>query len=174
MPKTRQQKEEILATATDRLRRSQAAVFVNISQVKVDQMEKLRDALFEGGLQLQVAKNNILKIALDELKIELPQELLDRPLGVIYSYDDPVAGAKTTQPFVKEFEALEVVGGLVNGQFVSTAQVSALAALPGREQLLGQLVGTLAAPISSFMNVLSGNTRGLVQVLSQIQAQKAA
>ena len=173
MPKTRLQKEEMLGQTVDRVQRSQGVVFVNIAGVKVDQIEKVRDSLFTQGLQLQIAKNNLARIAFGQLEIELPAELLDQPLGMVYSYADPVAGAKLSQPFVKEFEAFEIVGGLVNGKFVSAKQVQALALLPSREQLLGQLVGTLAAPISGFLNVLEGNLSAFVRVLNQIQEQKA-
>lgn len=173
MPKTRSQKEEILAKTQDRLTRASAVVFVNIAGVKVSQIEQIRDGLFAQGLQLQVAKNNLFKIALQEAKVTVPSEVLDQPIGMIFSYDDEVAAAKTTAPFAKEIEALEIVGGIVSGEFVSAKQVEALALLPSREQLLGQLVGTIAAPLSGFVNVMSGNLRGLVQVLSQIQAKNA-
>ena len=173
MPKTRPQKEEILAKTQDRLQRAQSVVLVNVSGVKVDQVEKIRDDLFQHGLQLQIAKNNLLKIALSELSIEIPAELLDHSLGMIFAYDDQVAAAKSVAPFAKEIEALEIVGGLVDQKFVSSTEVQALAKLPSRDQLLGQLVGTLAAPLSGMVNVLAGNLRGLVQVLSQIQQSKA-
>lgn len=173
MPKTRLQKEAILALASDRLSRAQSVVFVNIQGVKVSDMELIRDALFKDGLQLQVAKNNIFRLALKEANVEVPAEVLDQPLGVIYSYDDVVAPAKALAPFAKEVQALEIVGGIMDGTFLSVAQVNALAKLPSREQLLGQLVGTLAAPLSGMVNVLQGNIRGLVTVMGQIRDAKA-
>ena len=173
MPKTRLQKEAILARTQDRLARSSAVVFVNIAGVKVGQVEAIRDSLFTQGLNLQIAKNSLFKIALSEKNIEMPSELLDQPLGMVFSYDDPIAAAKLTMPFVKEFEAFEVVGGLIDGAFVTAAQVAALATLPSREQLLGQLVGTLAAPLSGMVNVLAANIRGLVTVLGAISEAKA-
>ena len=173
MPKTRVQKNEILALTTDRLNRSKSVVFVNIQGVKVSEMEAIRDALFTDGLQLQVAKNNIFKLALKEVGVEVPAEVLDQPVGVIYSYEDAVASAKLAAPFVKEVAALEIVGGIMDGVFLSVAQVDALAKLPSREQLLGQLVGTLAAPLSGMVNVLQGNIRGLVTVMGAIRDARA-
>lgn len=173
MPKSRAQKEAILAQTSDRLSRSKSVVFVNIEGVKVGELEGIRDALFTDGLQLQVAKNNVFKLALKEAGYEVPAEVLDQPLGVVFSYDDAVASAKLTAPFVKEVAALEIVGGIMDGAFLSVAQVNALAKLPSREQLLGQLVGTLAAPLSGMVNVLSGNIRGLVTVMGQIRDAKA-
>jgi large subunit ribosomal protein L10 len=174
MPKTKLQKEGMLTALTDRLGRSQGVVLVGTSGIKVDEIEQIRDTLFTHGLQFQVAKNSLLKLALEENKMSVPAELLDQPLGLVYSYADPVAAAALTVPFKKEIEKLQVLGGLVGNEFMSADQVVALSKLPSREQLLGQLVGTLQAPISGFVNVLAGNIRGLVTVLGAIRDTKAA
>ena len=174
MPKTRQQKEEILSKSTDRLSRATSVTFITLSGVKVDQVEGLRDVLFAQGLQLQVAKNSLLKRSLAELNLDVPAEMLDQPLGMIFAYDDPIAGAKATAPFLKEIEALNLLGGLLDKQFLTPKQVEALASLPSREQLLGQLVSTIAAPLSGLVNVLQGNLRGLVNVVGAIRDAQAS
>jgi large subunit ribosomal protein L10 len=173
MPKTREQKEAILNKTIDRLGRSQAVVFVKVQGVKVGELEGIRDALFAQGLQLQVAKNSLFKLALKEAQVEVPEEVLDQPLAMVFSYDDVVAPAKLVAPFLKEIEKMEVLGGIMDNAFLSVAQVNALAKLPSREQLLGQLVGTLAAPMSGMVNVLQGNIRGLVTVMGQIRDSRA-
>ena len=174
MPKTRAQKEEILSKTVDRLGKASSVVLVNIQGVKVGEIEAIRDGLFAQGLHLQIAKNSLLKRALEEVKIEVPTELMDQPLGLIMSYEDPVAAAKLTNQFKADIETLEVVGGIYNQAFMSVSEVDALAKLPSREQLLGQLVGTLSVPLSGMLNVLQGNIRGLVTVLSQISEGKTA
>ena len=62
---------------------------------------------------------------------------------------------------------------MLEGAFISAEKVEALAKLPGKKQLLGQLVGTLNAPISGFVNVLAGNLRGLVNILNAVKEKKA-
>src|ERR1044072_1956417 len=118
MPKSRLQKEEILSKMTDRLSRSQSVVLVSVQGVKVDEIESIRNSLFEQGLQLQVAKNSILKLALKETGSEVPAELLDQSLALIFSYDDPVAAPKTVLPFTKDIEALQILGGLMDKAFI--------------------------------------------------------
>lgn len=174
MPKTRSEKEAILATLTDRLSRSQSIVFLTVAGVKVDEMEQLRDAFHQVGLQLQVAKNTLLKRVLADMALQVPDEVLDQPVALLYSYEDAVLGPKTVSPFVKDVEALQVLGGIADATFITPAQVDAYAKLPSREQLLGQLVGTLNAPISGLVNVLAGNLRGLVTVLGAIRDTKTA
>jgi len=173
MPKTREQKEEILQKTVDRLQRAQSVVFVTVQGVKVSELESIRDRLFTDGLQLQVAKNSLFKLALEQVGMDIPAEVLDQPVGMVFSYSDAVAAAKLTAPFVKDIPSLEIVGGVMDKAYLTSAQVEALAKLPSRDQLLGQLVGTLAAPLSGLVNVLQGNIRGLVTVLGQIQESRS-
>ena len=65
-----------------------------------------------------------------------------------------------------------ILGGILEGAFISRDKVLALAALPGRLELLAKTVGTLQAPISGFVNVLAGNIRGLVNVLQAVKDEK--
>jgi len=174
MPKTRLQKEQLLGAYADRLGRSQSVVFVGAAGIKVTDVELMRDGLFEHGLQFQVAKNSVLKRAFAEHKIEVPTELLDQPLALIYSYDDAVIGPKKVAAFRKEIEALTILGGLADGMFLTPAQVEAYAKLPSREELLARLVGTLNAPISGIVNVFAGTLRSLVNVLGAVRDAKTA
>jgi large subunit ribosomal protein L10 len=173
MPKTRQQKEELVSSFADRLNRSASVVLVAMSGIKVGQVEAIRDGLFPHGLQLQVAKNSLLKRVLEELKIDVPSEITDQPLGLVYSYDDVIAGPKAVEGFKKEIDTLQILGGIMDGKYVPASSVEALAKLPSRQQLLGQLAGTIAAPLSGLVNVLQGNIRGLVTVMGQIRDAKA-
>ncbi len=80
---------------------------------------------------------------------------------------------KAVVTFGKSHEALRILGAVIDGQFVDEAGVRILAALPGRDELYAKLVGSIAAPLSGLVNVLSGNLRGLVSVLKQYQEAKS-
>ncbi len=69
---------------------------------------------------------------------------------------------------------MQLLGGVLEGKLIDAQGVNRLAALPSKQQLLGQLVGTLNAPVSGFVNVLAGNIRGLVTVMSAIKDKKNA
>ena len=73
---------------------------------------------------------------------------------------------------IKTNDGIVFEAGILEGKGLTAAEVKQLASLPSKEQLLGQLVGTLNAPISGFVRVLAGNLRGLVTVLSAIQEKK--
>jgi large subunit ribosomal protein L10 len=84
-----------------------------------------------------------------------------------FNSEDEVAPAQNLQAFAKTNPTLEFVGAITaDGQFMSAEDVKALANLPSKEQLRAMLVGTIAAPLSGFVNVLSGNIRGVLNVLN--------
>ncbi len=159
---------------TDRLSRAQSVVFVSTRGVTVTEIESMRDLLFQHGLQLQVAKNSLLSIALADAHVTVPLEMLDEPVALVYSYDDAIAGPKHVAALQKDIEKLAIFGGIAEHTFITPAQVEAYAKLPSREQLLGQLVGTLNAPISGLVNVFAGNLRSLVTVLSAVRDSRTA
>jgi large subunit ribosomal protein L10 len=97
-----------------------------------------------------------------------PRELTGN-IAAAFGSADEVSAAKTLHEFMVDHPSLAFVGGLMSDQvgwrLATAAEVTALATLPSRQQLLGQLAGTVASPLRGFVNVLSGNLRGLVQVL---------
>jgi large subunit ribosomal protein L10 len=173
MPKSRAQKEQLLSELTNSLGTAKSAVILSVQGVKVGEFESIRDELFKGGMYIHVAKNSLLKRALAEQNQDVPADLLDQPVALVFSFEDEVAAAKAIAPFAKDIEALSMLGGMVNGSFINAKQVEALAKLPSREQLIAQLLGTLQAPVRGLATVLQGNLRGLVTVLTRISEQQA-
>ena len=88
-------------------------------------------------------------------------------------YNDEVAAAKLMAEFAKDREDIQIVGGILEGEFVGTDAIKQLATLPSREELLAQLVGSINAPVSGFVNALAGNLRNFVYVLNAVKEAKA-
>jgi large subunit ribosomal protein L10 len=89
--------------------------------------------------------------------------------------EDPVAGAKLMAEFSNEVESFEVKGGLLDsGRVLGAQEVVELSRLPGREQLIAQVVGGIQSPIAGLVNVLNGTIRNLAVVLNQVAEQKGA
>ena len=169
---TKEKKSEILAKLEDRISRAKSFVISEYQGTTVADIEKMRKEFYASKIDFQVAKNTLLAIALKNNKIEVPAEIFDKPITLCWGYEDEVMPAKKIYGFSKEVSTLIPIGVVLDGKFYNADQVKALAALPGKEQLLGQLVGTLNAPISGFVYVLKANLSGLVNVLEQIKSQK--
>lgn len=169
---TREMKAERLSELNDLLARQDAVIFTNYQGLKAKEVDQVRLAVEPSGAKYLVTKNTLLRSALKTIGHEITVPALDQPLACVFALTDQIATAKSLVKVAKELEALEILGGIVDGQLVDEAMIRELATLPGREELLAKLVGSIAAPLSGLVSVLSGNLRGLVSVLSQYEQKK--
>lgn len=102
------------------------------------------------------------------------QEFCAGPTAIALSGDDPVAPAKILSKFAKEIDAFELKAGVLSGKLMSVADITALAELPSREELLAKALSCMNAPASNFVGTLAAIPRSLVQVLNAIGQSKAA
>ncbi len=172
MPKSKQQKVQTIESLTDGLKNSKGAVFANFQGLKVTDFEALRKTAREQQVVVQVAKKTLVKRVFEDLGVSAdPKTFVG---GVVtLSGQDEISAAKIVSDFAKTHESVSIYGGVLEGSFIDAKSVKHLASLPTKHQLLGQLVGTLNAPVSGFVNVLAGNLRNLVNVLNNIKEAKA-
>lgn len=175
MPKSREQKKEILKMLADKISASKSIVFAKYDALGVKENEDLRNKLRAENSEYVVAKKTLFDIALKEQKIEgINAKELEGKVAAIFGYGDEVAPAKVVFDFKKgKEEKLEFVAGILEDKVLLKDEVEALAKLPSKLELKARLVGTLNAPISGFVNVLAGNLRGLANVLKAIEEKKA-
>jgi large subunit ribosomal protein L10 len=135
----------------------------------VKELQALRRAAAEADVKIKVVKNRLVRVAMSQVESFKQADTAPLKAQLLYaiSTTDEVAPARVLAKFAKEHEALKVVGAYdAAGTLLAAEDVKALANLPTRDQLRGMLVGTLAAPLSGFVNVLAGNVRGVLNVLS--------
>lgn len=171
MPITRQSKEEQVAELADRFGKLEAAVLTDYHGLTVRQLQGLRATLREQGMDFQVAKNSLFNRAAKQAGLKI--EELAGPTGVAFGYEDAVQTAKAIKTFAKDNEALEITGGIVDGELVDAAMIKKLAALPGREELLGRLIGSIGGPTRNLASALSAISRNLVYALTAVKESKA-
>ena len=151
-------------------------VFASFNNLTVRDTEELRGQLLEEQGEFLAIKKTLLGRALNNIQLtEQPNvREFDGQVAIIFAYGDQVLPAKLLQKFQKTHEdKIAFLGGILDGQFLSAADVQSLANLPSKLELQARLVGALNAPVSGFVNVLAGNLRGLVTVLQAVADQKA-
>lgn len=173
MPKSRQQKENSIDSLVSGLKAAKTTVFANFQGLKVSESEDLRKKCRAEKVTVLATKKTLLRRALEDSGITGVDPKVFTGGVAVFMGSDEVTAAKVVNTFAKDHEIVSVFGGLLEGRYMDINQVKALAALPGKQELLGQLVGTLNAPVSGFVNVLAGNLRGLVSVLNNIKEAKA-
>lgn len=172
MAKTKQQKQEAVDKLAEGVSGAISVVFANFQGLSVAAMEKLRANCREANVKPQTSKKTLVRLALAKQGIEADTKAYEGGVAVFLGQDE-VSAPKVVADFAKDHEEVIIFGGVLEGAYVDAAQVNALAKLPTREELLSRLVGSFNSPISGFVNVLAGNMRGLVTVLSAIKDQKA-
>lgn len=171
MSLTRQQKEERVAKMEKTLSEATSVVFMAYDALPVGDSEELRDNLFAERGTIQVIPKRLLRLALQNVKLEFNPVDEEGQVAVI-SGDDAVVPAKVAHAFAKDRDAVRLVAGVMEGELLSAEQVHALAKLPSKQELLGQFVSVLVGPMRGFQTVLTGAQRQTVQVLSAIAEQK--
>lgn len=142
--------------------------------LRVKNMTELRRRLRRAGGEYVVVKNTLAARALQAASVGGLEDVLQGPTGLVFAGADPVAAAKILADFQKEFERPTVKAGLVEGRRVTPAEVKRLAALPPREQLLGQVAGAFQAPLAAFAGALNGLFYQMVGALEALRAQRSA
>jgi len=167
--KKRAQVEEL----TERLRRSQVVILTDYRGLQMKDLTTLRRSLERAGGGYHVVKNTLLNRALDQAGIVGLASYIEGPLAVALGYEDAVTLAKALREQKAAFPTVQIKGGWMAGQALSPAQVEALATLPPRPILLGQLVGMVQWPVAGLIGTLSGVLQQLLYVLETRSRQGA-
>ncbi len=172
---TRQRKEENVATLQGQLAELKLMVMTDYRGLTVAEITELRNNLRAEGISYTVTKNTLLRLAAKNTPAleQIDPKTFTGPMALALSTTDEVAPARVVFQYAKQHDALEIVGAVTgDGRVLSASDVKALATLPTREQLLAQVVGTIAAPLSGFVGVMGANVRGIVTVLNAIKEAK--
>lgn len=173
MSLTLEEKKAAVAEVSGKLTDAQAAMLAEYRGLTVAQMTVLRRKAHEGKVYLRVVKNTLARRAVEGTSFECLKDQMVGPLAFAVS-TDPVAVAKILSEFAKDNEALKIKAGAMGGKLMSLAQIQALAVLPGREQLLAMLLGTMQAPVRTFVQTLNEVPAKFVRALAAVRDAKAS
>ena len=148
---------------------AKSIVFAEYSGLDANTFNELRQAIRETGAEVTIAKNTLMKLALNR---EDAEALLEGQLCAIFSYEDAYAPLKTLMEFIKAHKLPVVKAGIFEEGILSAERLVELSKLPSREELIAQVIGGLKAPLRGLTNVLSGPQRKLVYALSAIADKK--
>ncbi len=169
----KKQKEDLVKWMNRIIKDSKGIAVVQIQGLTVNDATSLRSDLRKSSIGCKVVKNTLFLRAMENAQLEIPKESVqEKTIALAYSDLDEVEPAKIVYNFSKKNENVKLLAGIVNENFYNEDQVVQLAQLPSRDELYAKVVGSLSAPLSGMVNVLSGNLRGLVSVLKQYNEKK--
>ena len=167
----REEKSAVIDELAEDLGEAQAIFAVDYKGISVPQAAELRSRLRESDAQFKVVKNRLAKLAAEKAGTQDIDDLLQGPIALTLIKGDPVVVAKTITTFTKEHEVLEYRGGYMDGARLDSDGFQAIARLPGRDVLHGQLVGLAASPLTGLVAGMSNLISGLGRQLAQIAEQ---
>lgn len=172
---TRNDKETVVSTLNTGINEAGAVVLADFTGINVEQMTDLRKRMREAGITFIVVKNTLLRRALEDIGVDAEEGifgLLNGPTAIAYSPDE-VAPAKLLKEFSKEHKGIPALkGGFVSGKSFTLEEVLSLADMPGREELIARVMGSMNSPLQGFVMVTSGVLRKFLYAVNAISETK--
>jgi large subunit ribosomal protein L10 len=167
----RDQKAAVVDEVAGQIQEADAIFAVDYRGISVQQAADLRHRLSEADATLRVVKNTLTELAADKAGAEALKELLEGPTAFTFVRGDAALAAKAIATFRREFDVPHFKGGTMNGDSLTADEIEAIAKLPARDVLHGQMVGVLASPVTGLVRGLNQLIAGLAQQLGQIADQ---
>jgi large subunit ribosomal protein L10 len=166
-----EQKQAMVSEVSAKLANAQTVIVAEYRGLDVERVTQLRSKARQSGVYLRVLKNTLARRAVQGTPFEKLSDQLVGPLMYGIS-QDPVAGAKVLSEFAKENELFVIKAGAMPGSMMSAQDVKALAQLPGREQLLAMLLGTMQAPVTKLVRTMNEVPGKFVRTLAALRDHK--
>jgi large subunit ribosomal protein L10 len=167
----RDQKAAVIEEIAGQIQEAEAVFAVDYRGISVPQAAELRGRLRDAEATFRVVKNSLTERAADRAGAEQLKELLEGPTALTFVHGDAALAAKAIADFGRGTDLLPFKGGLLDGVPVEPDQIRAIARLPARDVLYGQLVGVVAHPLSGLVRTLNALIQGLAIQLGQIAEQ---
>ncbi len=168
----RPEKIAILDEVREKVGGAEFVFLVSYGGLTVAALSDLRAVLRAKGARLQVMKNTIIRLALPDGVAAGLERALTGPTAMVYGRGDASEIAKALKGFIATHDRVSMKGGCLNTQVLTREDVIAIASLPSREVLLGQFVGTVAAPMTQLVGVMGAKLRSLLYVLRAVEEKK--
>jgi large subunit ribosomal protein L10 len=161
----RAEKREVVSSLHDVLAKTGVVVVAHYAGLTVSDMTKLRRDMQDAGGKVKVAKNRLVKLALEGTDAKGIADLLRGPTCIAYS-DDPIAAPKVAVKFAKANQKFVILGGAMGPQVLDAKGVNALATLPSLDELRGKLIGLIQAPASKIARTINEPGAQLARVFA--------
>ena len=174
MAVSRERKEEVLATYSEWMKKSQAVILVEYTGAKMKALDGIRAKIRESGGEFHVVKNTLARRVFAEHGMAFPKDYLVKSTAVSFAFTDPASTAKALTDATKGNEFVKVKGGFMAGQTLNAAQVKALADMPPLPVMRAQLLGVLQAPAGKLVRTIAEPARGLAAVIKAFSEKASA
>lgn len=168
----REEKAAVVSDLSNKLDSAKIAIVSDYKGLTVASFQELRRELKKNNAEIRVAKNTLLRRALDGTSFDVVKDHLQGTTALTISYEDPIAPAKILTQFAKTHPELEIRVGALDGKALTPEDLVALSKLPSKEVMLATLLSVMNAVPTSLVQVLSAVPRSMVYTLQAIKEKK--
>jgi large subunit ribosomal protein L10 len=169
-----EQKKAVVEEVAEVAKTALAAVAAEYRGITVEEMTDLRAKARESGVYLKVAKNTLVRRAVEGTEFECMQDSLTGPLLLAFSMEDPGAAARLVKDYAKSNDKLITKLVAVGGELFEASELDRLSSLPTYDQAIAILMGVMKAPVEKFVRTLVEPHTKLVRVIAAVKDAKQA
>lgn len=171
MALTRDKKDEVIKEIKEQLEKQKSMIFVDFTGIDANKIVDFKKQLSKEDCKMRVVKKSLFKITLQKQDNPVWEQISEIPgqLAIVFGFKEENSSPKITYKFSKENESLNILGGFLDEEYKTAEEITMIAQLPGRQELLANLTGSISSPTSNFVYSLKGNLQNLVSLLSQIK-----
>ena len=169
-----EQKKAVVAEVADAANKALAAVAAEYRGLTVKEMTELRAQAREEGVFLKVAKNTLVRRAVEGTEYECMQDSLTGPLLFAFSMDDPGSAARLVKAYSMDHDKLITKLVAVGGELYGASELERLASLPTYDQAIALLMSVMKAPVEKFVRTLAEPHAKLVRTVAAVRDEKQA
>ena len=173
MSANRDAKVQLVQDIKEKIQNAKSVVLVKFSGLTVAEDTELRREFRKNNVEYKVLKNTLIKRAFNDLGVTDFDDDLNGPTSVAFGADETAASKVIVEAAKKYQDKVSVKSAYVDGGKVDVKGVQELAAMPSKEELIAKMLGSMQAPLTNFVGVLTAMPRGLVVALNAIAEQKA-
>jgi large subunit ribosomal protein L10 len=174
---TKDKKAVIIEDLIEKLKKTSGLYVVDFAGMTVAQSIQLRRKLKDKGFLMQVAKNTLVKRALNEVEnLDIPEDKLIGMSALIFGFNDPVTPAKILKEYIEKekIDIPKLKVAIIEGQIYDGSQLKMLATLPTRDDMIASICGSLNAPISGIVGSINSLIRDVAYLVEEVAKKQAA
>jgi large subunit ribosomal protein L10 len=169
----RPEKEKVVSELKDKLAQAKSLFLTDFTGLNVEEMNELRRNFRGKKTEYKVAKNSLIRLAIQQTDFEGISDHLQGSTGLVLGYDDPIMSAKILYDFRKKIEKPKVKVFCMEGKLFGEQELERLARLPAPEVLFAQILMNLNSPMTSLVGTLQGMLRNLLSLIDALQKTKS-
>ena len=174
MALTKDQKKAQVADIRDAIKKTKSLAFMKYRGLSVSDIDDLRGKMLEKNARMKVAKKTLFNIAAKEEGYpEVSDEAFgNEPIAFVFSFEDEISGAKVAFEFGKKNDAVEIVGGVVDGKLLSKEDAVEFAKMLSKEELLSKFAAVLRAPLGNFASMCGSPLGAFARAVNEVAKNK--